>query len=271
LLVFSFCGKQLRVMNVGIMKRSIKAVLFDLDGTLVDTEALSDKAILHVFKSRLPEDHTFHKWHAEQYSDDRLPWELKKQILGLRGAEWGPIVRNYAMDKWEVDESMAPSVEELWDQWEKNLNSFCVEVEACPGAPQLVEKFATLGLPMAIATSSRGAAVEKKGANHKEMFRKMSSVVAGDHPEVKKGKPAPDIYIEAARQLGVPPSECLVFEDALSGAKAGKAAGCFVVAVPDPRFTPEEKAAFQEVADCVLDDLWKFDGAQFGLAMTMIN
>lgn len=100
------------------------------------------------------------------------------------------------------------------------------------------------------------------------MFQKMTTIVAGDDPAVKNGKPAPDMYIEAARRLGLDPSECLVFEDAMSGVKAGKAAGCAVVAVPDPRM---DKSAFELVADIVLDDLCQFDGTQWGINVNMKN
>ncbi|KAL3934253.1 MAG: hypothetical protein SGBAC_009987 [Bacillariaceae sp.] len=99
------------------------------------------------------------------------------------------------------------------------------------------------------------------------MFQNIQLIVAGDHPAVKNGKPAPDIYLEAARQLKVDPKECLVFEDALSGVRAGKAAGCFVVAIPDSRFTEDEKAVFRDEADIVLDDLSKFDGSKFGMSL----
>ena len=117
---------------------------------------------------------------------------------------------------------------------------------------------------MAIATSSRKEAVDKKATNHSDMFRHISTIVAGDHPAVKSGKPAPDIYLEAARQLGVEPSECLVVEDALSGVRSGKAAGCTVVAVPDARFTEDEKAIFATESDFVLESLWDFETTEIG-------
>ena len=93
----------------------------------------------------------------------------------------------------------------------------------------------------------------------------MTAIVAGDDPAVINGKPAPDIYLEAARRLNVDPTECLVFEDALSGVRSGKAAGCHVVAIPDPRFSTEEKKVFANEADVVLDSLLEFDASQFGL------
>jgi len=146
----------------------------------------------------------------------------------------------------------------------------CGEIEACTGANELVEALAKrTGLPMAIATSSRYAGVEKKRIRHDRIFQHMSAIVAGDDPAVKHGKPAPDIYLEAARRINVDPKECLVFEDALSGVRAGKAAGCFVVAIPDKRFSQEEKKAFIAEADMVVEDLSHFDGKRFGLDVDM--
>jgi beta-phosphoglucomutase-like phosphatase (HAD superfamily) len=97
----------------------------------------------------------------------------------------------------------------------------------------------------------------------------MKAIVAGDDPAVTNGKPAPDIYLEAARRINVKPEECLVFEDALSGVRSGKAAGCFVVAIPDPRFSDDEKAVFVQEADVVVPDLWHFKGSQFGIDVDM--
>ncbi|GAX15965.1 hypothetical protein FisN_22Hh185 [Fistulifera solaris] len=241
--------------------KPIKAVLFDLDGTLLDTEALSDKAMLAVFRDQLPED----LWQSYASEGYRLPWELKKQLLGLRGSEWAPIVISYARDVWKIADHNLPTVTELWQGWEEKLNEYCEEVEKCTGASELVERFAAAGIPMAIATSSRAASVAKKRTRHGPLFDRIQVIVPGDHPLVQEGKPAPDIYLEAARQMGVDPTECLVVEDALSGVKSGKAAGCRVIAIPDPRFTTEEKQSFVQEADYVIDDLSQFDGTLFGL------
>jgi len=184
---------------------SIKGVLFDLDGTLLDTESLSDQAVLMAFGDSLPKN------------IDKVPWELKQQLLGLRGAEWAPIALNYGAEKWGVQN--APSPAEMWKNWEDSLNSLCHQVEKCKGAEALVRALAAKNLPMAIATSSRYEGVKKKRTRHEDMFQHIQLIVAGDHPAVKAGKPAPDIYLEAARQLNLDPRECLVFEDALSGVR----------------------------------------------------
>ena len=119
---------------------------------------------------------------------------------------------------------------------------------------------------MAIATSSRMDSVNKKKKNHEEMFRSFQHIVSGDDPCVIHGKPAPDIYFEAAKRLGMHPSECLVFEDALMGAQAGRAAGCHVVAVPDPRM---ERKPFLPVADDIIDSLLLFSGKRWGIPLEL--
>ena len=98
------------------------------------------------------------------------------------------------------------------------------------------------------------------------MFKCIQEIVTGDDPAVKNGKPAPDIYLEAAKRLGVDPSDCLVFEDAFPGAQAGYAAGCRVMAVPDKRM---EKEAFRSVSHDVIDDMWQFSGSNWGISLEM--
>lgn len=250
----------------------VKAIIFDLDGTLLDTEQLSDEAILQSFGASLPE----HVREERRLAGNVLPWEIKQQIVGLRAGDWVPMVIRYAQENWGVasqdgDSSsnffpMPPSVEEMAHAWETNLNSLCPRVKACPGAHELVEEAAKLEIPLAIATSSRMNAVQQKRLKHETMFGRMSTIVCGDDPAVKHGKPAPDIYLEAAHRLGVDPSECLVVEDAMSGVQAAKAAGCRVVAVPDPRMN---KTIFEDVADVVLDSLSQFDGRPWDINIVM--
>jgi beta-phosphoglucomutase-like phosphatase (HAD superfamily) len=95
-------------------------------------------------------------------------------------------------------------------------------------------------------------------------------IVCGDHPAIKNDKPHPDIYLEAARQLNLLPQNCLVFEDALSGIRSAKSAGCYVAAVPDPRFDNDEMIQFHSEVDVVLPDLWHFQGKQFGIDLDML-
>lgn len=150
----------------------------------------------------------------------------------------------------------------LWNLWEQNLNDLCCDVKECIGATALVDTLAESGIPMAIATSSRMESVEHKRYAIGHLFRPMATIVAGDDPYVPNGKPAPDIFLEAARRLRVDPKACLVFEDSTAGCQAAKAAGCVVIAVPDSRM---DKSAFGGIADYVLDDLTCFDANAWGI------
>jgi beta-phosphoglucomutase-like phosphatase (HAD superfamily) len=252
------------------MSTPIKAVLFDLDGTLVDTEGLSDEAMYMALDGVLPE-----AVKKDLTKSNRLPWDLKRAILGKRGAEWAPIVIDHAGRHWGVDMQQDPlpdvlTVAGLWSRWEDCLSSLCPQVKACRGSVDLVKELARAKIPMGIATSSREAAVQQKRVKHEAtIFQHMSIVVCGDHPEVRHGKPAPDIYLVAARDLGYKPEECLVFEDALTGVQAAKAAGCRVVAVPDARSSEEDLQAYRDLADQVLGSLEDFEGAQFGLSVNI--
>lgn len=148
----------------------------------------------------------------------------------------------------------------MWKAWEKRLNELCIstiicsppsslennndnenepkpKLRACPGAIELIKVlYEQKKIPMAIATSSRTLSVEKKKKYYrKTIFDKMTFVLCGDDPCVKNGKPAPDMYIEAAKRLGYKTSECLVVEDSYQGMLAGKRAGCHVLGVPDSR------------------------------------
>ena len=101
---------------------------------------------------------------------------------------------------------------------------------------------------------------------HENLFKHIPVIVTGDDPAVKNGKPAPDIYIEAAKRLGIEPSECLVVEDAIQGAKSCHAAQCQVIAVPDIRM---EKEIFTPFSTVVFDSLNDFDGNQFGIDLKL--
>ncbi len=126
-----------------------------------------------------------------------------------------------------------------------------------PGVVNLVQKMKLLKIPIAVATSSFKGAFELKIQNNKELFDLFDVIVLGDDPDVKKGKPAPDIFIEAAKRLGcVASKKGIVFEDAINGVHAGIKGGFRVVWVPDPHLDAMEmlnEPQNQFLLDCLKD------------------
>ena len=118
-----------------------------------------------------------------------------------------------------------------------------------PGAREAVERLAAR-FRLAIASSSNrpliDAALELAG-----LARFFEATVSSE--EVPRGKPAPDVYVEAARRLGVDPPRCAAVEDSHSGIRSATAAGMRVIAIPNPSFPPDEEALAS--ADVVLDSI----------------
>lgn len=217
--------------------RTISAVLFDMDGLLLDTEPIYTVATQEVVGR-------FGK---------TFDWSLKSRMIGRQALESaGILVR-------ELDLPISP--EEYLEQREAIMTGLFPAAPAKPGARELVEHLASHEVPRAVATSSTRAHFEVKTSLHQEWFALFDAVVTGDDPKVARGKPAPDIFLAAAALLGQAPERCLVFEDAPSGVEAALSAGMAVVAVPDPAMDPE---VFRD-ADRVLGSLAEFDPESWGL------
>jgi len=218
------------------MAAAMDAVIFDLDGTLLDTETLSDQAMLQALA---PPNSTM------DLINHTFPQSLKLQTLGLRSSSWAPLVLNHFAPLFPASAPLSLTSSQLIETWEKNLLSLSLTAKALPGALQLVQTLHACKIPIAIATSSTKHAVEYKARSNPALFAAFATIVTGDHPSVQSGKPAPDIFLEAARQLSTPATSCVVIEDSLAGCQAGKAAGCYVIAVPDPT-TPASAMYVQE-------------------------
>jgi HAD superfamily hydrolase (TIGR01509 family) len=214
----------------------IEAVIFDVDGTLLDTETLATVAVQNVLSA-------FGK-------SDLFTWELNQQTLGLPRVAWVPLVLN------KLDLTDLISEDDFFHAWEAKLSEAVDGIHAMAGAESLLDFFHSLQIPLAVATSSTSAAFAKKRVKHSQMFDKFEVIVCGDDPMIKDGKPSPDIYLLAAQRLGVHPSKCLVFEDAIAGVLSAKAAGMQCIAIPDSRI---EKEPFLMNASAVIPSLLHFD------------
>ncbi|KAH7934526.1 hypothetical protein HPB51_029108 [Rhipicephalus microplus] len=215
-------------------------VIFDLDGVVLDTEKIHEEAV-QTIASRYGKEYT---------------WELKVKLMGTTGLDSARMVIDGLNLPLTVGDYLADLGRIYAEKYPK--------VDLMPGADRLVRHLHKHSIPMAIATSSKRVAVTMKTANHKELFALFHHVVcAGDNPEIKHGKPHPDIFLVAASQFDgkPPPAKVLVFEDAPNGVTAALAAGMQVVMLPDPRMDEKNK---RRATMCV-DSLTNFKPELFGL------
>jgi HAD superfamily hydrolase (TIGR01509 family) len=218
----------------------VEAVVFDLDGVIVDSEIWWDEARRDFAAARGK------TWTEE----DRVA------VMGANSRQWSHTMRRRlgVDDEAEIIERMI--VDAVVARYRQ---------EGAPridGAVDAVRRIAA-GWPVAVASSAHpeviGAALGATGLDG--VF---GVVVSSD--EVERGKPEPDVYVEAARRLGIPPGRCLVVEDSYNGVRAGRAAGMTVVLVPNATIPPAPGT--RELANAVIDRLGDLDPSRFEPAAT---
>lgn len=209
------------------MLLDIDAVIFDMDGSLVDSMWLW-KAIDIEYLGRygIP-----------------LPEDLQSRIEGMSFSETAVYFKEHF--------AIPDSIEEIKADWNRMAwDKYLHEVPLKPGIPEFLEGCRANGIKLGIATSNSRELVENVAAVHKLRVH-FTSIVTGC--DVARGKPSPDIYLEAARQLEVPPERCLVFEDIVPGILAGKSAGMRVCAVED-LYSVSSREEKKALADYYIDE-----------------
>lgn len=204
------------------MLTDIEAVIFDLDGTLVDSMWVwQDIDVEFLGKRNLP-----------------LPPTYQKDIEGMSFTETAV----YTKELFQLPET----VEELKEIWnEMAREKYAMEVPMKPGASRFLSYCQKQQIPLGIATSNSRELVETVAdAHHLTDFIRIILTSC----EVEKGKPAPDVYLEVAKRLNTRPDRCLVFEDVPMGILAGKNAGMKVCAVEDP-FSAAQRLEKRRLAD----------------------
>ncbi|MFN8239207.1 MAG: HAD-IA family hydrolase [Bacteroidales bacterium] len=211
----------------------IRGVLYDMDGVLIDSEEYICKAAIAMFREK---------------GIIVQPADFKPFVGTGENRYIGGVAEKYAPG---LDIITAKKrTYELYDMLVTG------NIKALPGAVDLVRWCRSAGLKTAVATSADRI---KMDINLREMglgADAFDATVNGD--EVEHKKPAPDIFIRAAEKIGIPASECLVIEDAINGIKAGKAAGCKVLAV-----TTSFPAEALAEADWVCESLQDYPPAAF--------
>jgi HAD superfamily hydrolase (TIGR01509 family) len=217
--------------------RRIRAVLFDMDGVIFDTERLyfSVEKELLARRGRL------------------LSLDLAQRIMGMPG--------NPAMDLLRRECGLPDTADELVHECEELFRAKLENgLRLMAGVGELLERVERAGLAKAVATSTRRPLAERMLGQF-ALSSRFAFVLTGD--DVAHGKPHPEIYQLACDRLGAAPREALVIEDSLNGTLAAKSAGCICVAVPHPLSRSVGFTHVDLVADSLLDDrlLAMIDGA----------
>lgn len=191
------------------MSDGMRAVLWDMDGTLVDSEKLWDVAMHALY--------------------DRLGGTLTASVRAATVGGSAEGVMRIVFDDLGLDPD--PAVMAATADWLHDYTGDLFEqgLQWCDGARELLEALANDGVPMALVTNTRRLLTER--ALNTIGRRYFSAVVCGD--EVTSGKPAPDPYELAAELLGEAPDDCLAIEDSVTGTASAESAGCPVLVVPN--------------------------------------
>ena len=203
----------------------LAAVIFDMDGVLVDSEMLWDAA-----REEVTEE-LGGRWSERAQSD----------MMGMSSVEWARYMHE------ELGVELPP--EQVNDEVVRRMEArYRERLPLIEGATEAVERMA--GRPLGLASSANRPLIDLvlELAGLGELF---AATVSSE--EVERGKPAPDVYLEAARRLGVAPERCAAVEDSHSGILSGRAAGMRVIAIPNRAFPPGEDAL--EQADVVLGSI----------------
>lgn len=207
--------------------KDFKAILFDMDGTLVDSMWMwteIDQEYLGSFGLELPDD-------------------LQKAIEGMSFTE----TAKYVKERFQIPDTL----EEMMACWiAMACDKYRHQVFYKKGAREFLEECKKLGIRLGVATSNSRELVTNaaEALSFNDYFSCILTAC-----EVKKGKPSPDIYLEVAKRLGVSPENCLVFEDVTAGVKAGKAAGMKVCAVEDA-YSANDRNEKLQLADYYIED-----------------
>jgi HAD superfamily hydrolase (TIGR01509 family) len=204
----------------------IEAVVFDLDGLLLDTEQVWDEVREAITRERGG------RWHDRAQAD----------MMGMSSPEWSRYMHDELGLRESPEELNRLVVERMQERYRERLPLVVGAVEA---VRRLGERW-----PLGLASSSNrpliDLALDEMGVA--ELFR---ATVSSE--EVERGKPAPDVYFEVARRLGVRPQNVVAIEDSASGIRSANAAGMRVIAIPNPHFPPPPDVLAE--ADLVLESL----------------
>jgi HAD superfamily hydrolase (TIGR01509 family) len=193
----------------------IEAVVFDMDGVLIDSEPVWEEVRRSLVAERGG------RWRPDS----------QRRLMGMSTAEWARYLASDLGVDMPPDEVARTVIARMVDRYRARL-------PLLPGATEAVQRMAA-SWPLGLASSSPRSLIDAvlARAGIADLFATTAST-----EEVPRGKPAPDVYVEVARALRVQPGRCAAVEDSTNGIRSANAAGCRVIAVPRPEFPPEPDA-----------------------------
>jgi len=192
-----------------------EAVVFDMDGVLMDSEQLWNQSKQEVVRE----------------SGGRWRDDAPTAMMGMSSPEWSRYMRDALGVDMDVDEINRAVVQRMEQHYREHL-------PLLPGAVEVVHSLHRRW-PLALASSANRQIIDF-ALDAAGLAGAFSATVSSE--EVKHGKPAPDVYLEAARRLGVSPDRCVAIEDSSNGLRSAAAAGMAVIAVPNQHYPPADDA-----------------------------
>jgi HAD superfamily hydrolase (TIGR01509 family) len=204
----------------------IKAVVFDMDGVLIDSEPVWERVRRNFVATR----------------GGRWPDDAQDRMMGMSTAEWSRYI--------SADFGLRVNAQQVAELVTAAMAAeYAAHLPLLPGAVAAVRDLSA-HWPLAVASSAPKSLID---AVLDASGLRPAFAAAVSSEEVARGKPAPDVYLEAAARLGVPPAACAAVEDSSNGLRSAAAAGMVVIAVPRPEYPPAADALRQ--ARVVLDSL----------------
>jgi len=205
----------------------IRAVVFDMDGLMFNTEDIYNEVGAIVLRRRSCE----------------FTQELKLKMMGLPGSRAYEVMRIHC----ELNDSVEQLAKESDEVFEEILED---RIQKMPGLDRLLDDLEAVQLPKAVATSSSRRFAEKALGTF-DLIPRFEFVLSGE--DVINGKPAPDIYLLAAKKLDIPIEQILILEDSPIGSRAGASSGAMTIAVPNSHTAGSDFSHVNLVADSLED------------------
>lgn len=212
------------------MNKKIQAVIFDLDGTLIDSMSLWDELDRNFLKRRNiePPDDLFENMKSNGIADLAI----------------------YFKTRFSLNES----IEDIIQEWVSEVNyAYSQKLKLRDGSEKLIKYLSTNNIKLAVGTSNELSLTKAvlSSNNVIDFFKTITTGCSG-----LKGKPEPDIYLKTAKDLKVKPEDCIVIEDSLHGVNAGKNAGMTVFAIKD-KYSDFEKKEIQKNSDIYFNNYFE--------------